>query len=203
VTRAPAGWAIVGWSAAAIALVAAVVLAAAGTGEPGIRMVIRATARTSVVLFTAAFVASSVHRAWPGPASRWLVANRRYLGVSFAVSHFGHLLAILALAGWSARKMFADAGPAAAILGGIAYLLVAAMTATSFDRTAAWLGARRWRRLHAIGVWWLWVVFFASFAPRAFGSPLYVPFALLLAGALVLRVGWRPRAAALATRVSA
>jgi hypothetical protein len=199
--RAPAGWALVGWTAAAIAVMSVVVLAAAGTGEPGIRMLIRATARTSVVLFTAAFVASPLRRAWPGRASCWLLANRRYLGVSFAVSHVGHLLAILALAGWSVRKMVADAGPGVTFLGGVAYLFVVAMTATSFDRTAAWLGPRRWRRLHTAGVWWLWVVFFASFVPRAFTSPLYVPFALLLTGAVVLRLGWRPRTAAVATGV--
>jgi methionine sulfoxide reductase heme-binding subunit len=184
----PRGWPIVGWAAAGIGAMTAAILAIVGTGPDGIRVLIRATARTSVVLFTAAFVASSLARTAPGPASRWLLANRRYVGVSFAVSHLAHFLAILALAGWSFSRMARDAAPLVAVLGGVGYLFVIAMTATSFDRTAAWLGARRWRRLHTTGLYYLWVVFFASFAPRAFHSALYWPFALGLLAALALRL---------------
>jgi len=64
-----------------------------------------------------------------------MLANRRYLGVSFAVSHATHLLAIFALGGWSLAGVVARAGVPAAALGGIAYAFLAAMTATSFDRT--------------------------------------------------------------------
>ena len=198
----PAGWPIVGWATILLAAIITAILAVAGTDEGGIRVVIRATARTSVVLFTAAFVASALRRRWPGRATRWMLANRRYLGVSFAVSHGLHLVAILALAGWSVSRMVADASPTAAILGGIAYLFVLAMVATSFDRTAAWLGPRKWSRLHTIGVYWIWTVFFASFAPRAFTSPLYVPFALLLAAALGIRLWRRPRVPAPITQYS-
>jgi hypothetical protein len=197
------GWPIVGCAAVGIAIMIVVILALAGTGEGGIRVVIRATARTSAALFTAAFVASSLHRLWPGPASRWLLANRRYLGVSFAVSHLAHFLAILALAGWSFRRMVADAGPAAAMLGGIAYVFIAAMTATSFDRTAAWLGPRRWTRLHTTGVWYVWGVFFVSFAPRVTESALYWPFALGLLGALVVRLRYGARRVAVAEAAAA
>jgi methionine sulfoxide reductase heme-binding subunit len=189
----PAGWPIVGWATLLLGAMIAAILAVAGTGEDAIRIVIRATARTSVVLFTAAFVASALRRAWPGSASGWLFANRRYLGVSFAVSHAFHLTAILALAGWSVSRMVAATSPVIAILGGVAYLLILAMVATSFDRTAAWLGPRKWSRLHTIGVYWIWTIFFASFAPHAFTSPLYVPFALLLVAALGIRVWQRRR----------
>jgi DMSO/TMAO reductase YedYZ heme-binding membrane subunit len=75
------------------------------------------------------------------------------------------------------------------VVGGIGYVLIAAMTATSFDRSAAWLGPRRWRRLHTIGAYYVWLVFFLSFAPRALSSPLYLPFALAVVAAPVLR--WR------------
>ncbi len=190
----PRGWSIVGWAALAVAAMIAIIVSLAGSDPDGIRMVIRATARSSALLFTSAFVASALRRAWPGPVSQWLLANRRYLGVSFAVSHLAHFLAILALAGWSFMRMAANAGPVVGLLGGIAYLFVIAMTATSFDRTAAWLGPRRWRALHTAGVYWLWGVFFVSFAPRAFTSPLYWPFALGLLLAMGLRVRYRPRA---------
>jgi DMSO/TMAO reductase YedYZ heme-binding membrane subunit len=188
----PRGWAIVGWCAVAIALMATALLAVAGSDEAGLRLVIRATARTSVVLFTLAFAASALCRRWPRPATRWLLANRRHLGVSFAVSHLVHLLAILALTGWSPRAFLARAGLAAGAFGVLGYAFLAAMVATSFDATAARLGPRWWRRLHLVGAHWLWLVFFASFAPRTAESPLlYGPLAALLLAALALRLSTR------------
>jgi hypothetical protein len=149
---------------------AAAILALAGSGEEGMRMVVRATARTSVVLFGLAFATSSLKRLWPSDATRWLLANRRYVGVSFATSHAAHLLALLGLADWSFATLVATSNWTGLILGGLGYVFIAAMTATSFDRTAAWLGPRRWQRLHTAGGWYLWFIFFASFAPRVGAS---------------------------------
>ena len=64
----------------------------------GVRMVIRFTARTSLVLFCLAFSAAALARLWPNAWTRWLRRNRRYLGVSFAASHAIHAVAILAFA---------------------------------------------------------------------------------------------------------
>jgi hypothetical protein len=151
-------------------------------------MVVRATARTSVLLFGLAFAASSLHRLWPSEATRWLLANRRYLGVSFATSHACHLLALLALADWSFATFVARSDWVGLILGGLGYGFVAAMTATSFDRTAARLGARRWQRLHTAGGWYLWFIFFASFAPRVGTSLAYALPTLWMLLVLAVRV---------------
>jgi hypothetical protein len=185
------GWPIVGWCALAIALMTAAILAIVGTGEEGIRIVIRGTARTSVVLFGLAFAASSLRRLWPNDVTRWLLANRRYFGVSFAVSHTTHLLAIFALANWSLATFVANSSPATVVLGGLGYLFLAAMTATSFDRTAAWLGARRWQRLHTVGGWYLWFIFLATFAPRVGASLTYALPTLWMLAVLALRLGAR------------
>ena len=184
------GWSVVGWATLAVLAIVAAIFAIEGTGPEGLGMAIRATARTSVVLFTLAFAASALRRRWPTLFTAWLLANRRYLGLSFAVSHGAHLLAIFALAGWSMTRFVADSGPVALIGGGMAYVFLAAMTATSFDRTAAWLGPRRWARLHTMGAYYIWAIFFLSYAPRAvMESPLlYAPFALGLLAALGLRL---------------
>ena len=47
------GWPIVGWATLAVLAIVAAVFAVAGTGAEGLGMAIRATARTSVVFFTA------------------------------------------------------------------------------------------------------------------------------------------------------
>jgi hypothetical protein len=78
------------------------------------------------------------------------------------------------------------------------------MVATSFDRTAAWLGPRRWSALHTAGMYWLWFIFFASFAPKSPSSPLYAALALGLLAALALRLRYRPAAVpTLAARATA
>jgi len=196
------GWPLVGWAALGLTAMVAMILAAEGTGAEGLRAVIRATARTSVTLFVLAFVASSLHRAWPTAASRWILRNRRYLGVSFATSHFAHLLAIFALCGWSPAGVLTEGGVAGVALGGVGYLCLAAMTITSFDRTAAWVGPRRWKRLHTAGGYYLWTIFFLTFAPRAFASPVYATFTLGLLGVLVLRLRTRTTRAVPAAALS-
>ena len=50
----------------------------------GVRMVIRFTARTSLLFFCLAFSAAALARLWPNGWTRWLRRNRRYLGVTFA-----------------------------------------------------------------------------------------------------------------------
>src|SRR4051794_4251606 len=53
----------------------------------GVRMAIRFTARTSLLLFCLAFGAAALAKLWPNAWTRWQRRNRRYLGVSFAASH--------------------------------------------------------------------------------------------------------------------
>jgi len=198
------GWRLVGWTAVVVGGVVAATLARFGLGEAGARGVLRATAATSFVLFTSAFVASALARLWPTRVTRFLLLNRRYLGVSFAVSHLYHLMAILALV-WLPGSSF-EPGRVTVIGGSIAYVFIAAMVATSFDRTAAWLGPRWWRRLHTVGVYVLWVVFAPNYIAQAGKSPGYALFAAIALGSLVLRLvaGVRTgsRAARLADRAA-
>jgi DMSO/TMAO reductase YedYZ heme-binding membrane subunit len=88
--------------------------------------------------------------------------------------------------------------PAVLYGGGLAYLLLLLMTLTSFDRSARWLGPRRWKLLHRAGIHWLWAIFTVfDWTPKAFESPGYLPLALAGWGALGLRVAaWRARRAA-------
>jgi hypothetical protein len=180
-----AGWPIVAWSALIVALLCGAVFLAAGGGEAGWRAAIRLSAKTSLALFTTAFVASSLRILWPTERTRWLLINRRYIGVSFAASHAIHLFAIIAL-----LRVAPDFELATATLigGGGAYVFLAAMTATSFDGAAAWLGPRRWRALHKTGMYYCWVIFFISYLPRMLvESIFYFPYVAVLAGSIVVR----------------
>lgn len=167
------GWPIVGWATLIVLAIQAVIFALVGPGEDAVR--------------------SSLLRLWPSAPSRWLTKNRRYLGVSFACSHAIHLAAILTL-------VFAF-GKAVSMLsvgvGGFAYVLIAAMTATSFDRTAAWLGPRRWKALHGFGARFIWLVLFLTWLPAPGSGPIRIAFWLFVIALAALRTAaaWQGRRA--------
>jgi len=145
----------------------------------GVRMVIRFTARSSLLLFCLAFSATALARLRPNVWTHWQRRNRRYLGLSFAASH--------------AIQMdpagFAEAtSPASYIFGGIGYAVIVAMGATSFDRTAAMIGPRAWRTLHLVGGYYLWFQFMVSFGKRVPAMPTYAAFLIPLLIVMALRM---------------
>jgi len=159
-----------------------------GTGEEGVRAAVRATARSSVVLFLLVFTASSLRRLRPVPATAWLLRNRRYVGVWFAVSHALHLGTIVVLARWWPHPFFDREGNLLTLVGGgLAFVFIAILAATSSDRAVRALGGRRWRRLHTVGIYYVWVIFTQAYLVRA----LRAPGAALLAGALLLGLAVR------------
>jgi sulfoxide reductase heme-binding subunit YedZ len=165
----------------------AVVLLRWGAGEDGLRAGIRATAGSSFALLMVVFVASPLNALFTSSATKWLLANRRYLGVSFAVSQLAHAILIGALASTHPSSFWRRLAMTTLVGGGLGYVLTALMTVTSFDRPAAWLGRRRWRLLHTAGVYYLWAIFFFSYVGRA-ASPRYAALVVVLAASLALRV---------------
>ncbi|MDP2378143.1 hypothetical protein [Reyranella sp.] len=181
-----AGWRLVGGLSFLVAAMTAGLIVSHGGDVEGLRVAIRATARTSLLLFVLAFTASAMVELVPSDATRWQRRNRRYLGVSFAVSHFIHLGAILALASVDRALFWKLTNTTTIMLAGTAYLFIAAMAATSFDRTAAWLGPRKWRLLHLIGSWYIWISFAIAVGKRVPLERFYWPmFGLVLAAAIV------------------
>jgi methionine sulfoxide reductase heme-binding subunit len=154
----------------------------------GVRMVIRFTARTSLLLFCLAFGAGALARLWPNAWTRWQRRNRRTLGVTFAASHAIHAVAIICFAAMS-PPLFREATSAASfIFGGIGYAFIIAMTATSFDRSAEAIGPRAWRILHLSGGYYLLLQFMVSFGKRIPDMPLYALFLIPLFAVFAVRM---------------
>jgi methionine sulfoxide reductase heme-binding subunit len=181
------GWRLTGLLSLLLAAMALSFLAVHPDIE-GLRLVVRATARTSLVLFALAFSAAALARLVPNDVTHWQRRNRRYLGVSFAVSHFIHLAALVVLARVDAALFWTLTNAATIVLAGAAYLFIAAMTATSFDRTAAWLGPRKWRLLHLIGGWYIWISFAIAVGKRLTQGPTYWAMMALVIAVLIARV---------------
>ena len=154
----------------------------------GVRMVIRFTARTSLLFFCLAFSAAALARLMPNAWTRWLRRNRRYLGVTFAASHGIHAIAITAFALMDPTGYAAATSIVSYIFGGIGYAFIIAMTATSFDHMAKALGTQAWRRLHLIGGYYLLFQFMVSFGKRIPEMPLYALFLIPLFVVFALRM---------------
>jgi len=182
------GWRLTGILSLLLGAMTLGLAASHGWDVEGVRLAIRATARTSLVLFALAFTAGALAELMPSEVTRWQRRNRRYLGVSFAVSHFIHLAAILALATLDIALFWKLTNVTTIVLAGTAYLFIVAMTATSFDRTAAWLGPRRWRLLHLIGGWYVLISFAVAVGKRVPLDSFYWPMAVLVLAIALVRL---------------
>lgn len=188
------GWPLLGWLSLALVVGALALAGSHGFSVDGIRLAIRVTARTSLILFTLAFSAGAVIVLWPGIWTRWQLGNRRFLGLAFAVSHGVHAAAIAAFAWFDPLQFHRLSSPGSMVTGGIAYGFIIAMALTSFDRSAAWLGPRGWRALHWVGGYYIWISFIVANGKRIGANPAYAAPVVLMLIVLVLRIAaWRAK----------
>lgn len=110
--------------------------------------------RCALPLFVLAFVASSLATLWPSRGTRWLLSNRRYVGLAFAFGMAWHFTFVAYLIIRFGNKLNA----LATALDLIGFALLLLMTLTSFRWGARRLGAANWRRLHKTGVYVIWFV---------------------------------------------
>ena len=162
-------------------------LAMNGWTETGIRQLIQWSARISLTLFCLAFSASYVHALAQDSWSWWLMMNRKYIGISFALIHLFHLLVVLTLQ-VEFHPVFDQAAASSIIGGGIAYFFVLAMLLTSFDKFAVLLKKGHWKILHTAGGYWIWVVFFITYWKRSDTEPIHCIGVVMLIAVIILRL---------------
>ena len=176
-------------TACALAGVVVASFAMGDGGEETLWSIVRWSTRLGAPLFAAAFAARPLRQLSGGRSAKWLSRNRRELGLSFALMHFSHLAALAAIA-WSYPEPFLrETGALTWIGGGIIYGLLAAMTVTSFDGPADWLGPQRWLALHRTGSYALWLILTLNYVTQALSDPRLSISALLLLGAAFARAG--------------
>ena len=158
----------------------------------GWQLATRWTARAGFPLLIIAYSASSLARLWPSKLTGALLHDRRWWGLGFAACHSAHLCAL--------TNFFNAAGkpiPAVAFYGGgAAYVLMYAMALTSFAAAQRAMG-RWWKRLHSLGIHYLWLIFALAYVGQAQaqqGGPIKIVFSVVAIGALGLRIAaWRKR----------
>lgn len=162
----PSGWKLFTTLAGLTVFMTAVVLLSYPPGADGLRSAIRATARSSFALFLLAFLASSMVTLLPGIGSRWLLRERRYVGLAFAFSHTVHGLLIYRYAQQFPELFWAGRTVTSSLPGSIGYLFLLLLSVTSFKAPMRLLGGRAWKALHSTGMWVLAGVFCLSFYKR-------------------------------------
>jgi methionine sulfoxide reductase heme-binding subunit len=186
------GWKIL-W---ATAIVSVVMLGMMGTidgiTEASVRLAIRATARVSCLLFLMSFVAAPLHRLWTTNFSQWLRQNRRFFGLSMAVSHGFHGVTIGAL-----HIVTHGQHPQINPLAVLGYIFLAAMAITSFQPPAKAIGRRAWRVLHTAGMHYFWLAFMMEFAFRAMSNWIYFGLTILVSLVMVIRLWPKPKMTAM------
>lgn len=180
------GWGLVITTAVLLLVVYAIAWGAFGVTDDTTVFLVRCTARSSCLLFLLAFIASPLRRLWQSSVSLWLVQNRRFLGLSMAVSHTYHAVSFFTL-DVIVRGHALDAPPYAAF----GYVFLLAMTVTSFPRTTKLIGPRNWRILHTAGMYYFWMVFAGGFAARLGTEWVYIVAMGLMVTAMIIRIAGR------------
>ena len=165
-------------------------LALNGTANLGWHAATRITAVIAYPLWLMSFVASPLASLRPSPLTRLLRARRRALGLAFAVALTIHGIAILGLARLEPETAGFDLST---IGGGLGFVMMFAMAATSNDAAVKKIGGRAWRRLHDFGQLALAVVYLVTYAELIVEDLSYWPafaaliFAFGLRGAVAIQ----------------
>ncbi len=150
-------------------------------GEITIRMVIRTTARISLVLFLGAFLGNILYRLLPAAPTRWLKANKDRFTLGFAASHTVQIAYILTLVAVIGRKH----GRIMLVPFTTGFLFIYALASGVLFRHLPFWSSR----FEALAHWYLMARFAVSFMRHAITRPLfYTPFVLVAAIAAGLRI---------------
>lgn len=145
----------------------------------------RWTARVGFPIFILTYCASALARLWPTGPAKSLLRRRRQWGLGFALAHTVHLVALVAF-----LKISGEPPKVATVIGGGgAYLLLYAMALTSNDAAMRAMGVW-WKRLHRVGIHWLWFVFTFSYFGRLF-DPARMAQGLILFPVCIAALGLR------------
>lgn len=131
--------------------------------------------RFAVPLIFIVVATSSLQALFPGPIPAWLLRNRKYLGLCFAVAMAwqGTFIAMMSTVHidhyYDEIFFFRDE-----LEGSTGYIFLVAMVLTSFQFGRKHLTPEHWRLLHTSGLYFLWAYPFSTYwwSLEYYGNPL-------------------------------
>jgi methionine sulfoxide reductase heme-binding subunit len=160
-------------------------LGASADPVEGWQFAARWTARAGFPIFVLAYAASSLAKLWPGGLTRALWRDRRWWGLGFAACHTVHLYALVTY-----LQVSGETRPLGVLIGGGGgYAVMYLMVLTSNEAAMRALG-KNWKRLHTLGIHWLWFVFAFSYYGRV-AEGVELPYAAIAFAVSLAALGLR------------
>jgi len=181
-----------------IAIVIAMMRTDLSSGE-GVSSMIQLSVRCAIPWLYLAFATSSIQVLFPGLLSRWLLRNRKFIGLCFAAAMAWQLLFIVWLTtvhnDYYIKEVYVLRDALEGIMG---YIFLIAMTLTSFKFGRKRLKPRQWKYLHKLGIYSLWIYAFSVYwwALFYYPEPIWIDYAYYWGGFLAwsLRIAaWRKK----------
>jgi DMSO/TMAO reductase YedYZ heme-binding membrane subunit len=131
---------------------------------PGVSTMIQFSVRWAVPFIFLVVAASSVQILFPGAFPNWLLRNRKYIGMCFAVAMAWQGLFIFIMSNFYREYYFADVYLLRDELeGSIGYIFLPAMVVTSFRFARKHLNQKQWKLLHKSAIYFLWAYAFSVY----------------------------------------
>ena len=155
----------------------------------------RHTARISFAYFLLSFSASSLYYFFSNALTKFIRHQRRYIGLSFALAHTIHLVALTSFF----IVMKENPGIVTLIGGGLGYVAMYAMALTSNDNALKKLGLKRWKQIHWFGANYIAVIFAFTYVGKLLNGQLngsdydHLTFSLIVGTifiVFILRIGY-------------
>jgi DMSO/TMAO reductase YedYZ heme-binding membrane subunit len=161
------------WFIAALtfaSMMSGLALIGVSTPESTVRMIRLSVQLASPWIFLA-FVASPMTQLFPGSLSKWLATNRRYIGLSFAAGFGWQAVFIAVLFALHSSYYWEELHNAVDLfLRIVSYILLFALTITSFFPVRRRMRPQHWRCLHLGGIWYFWAAIWVSYAGQAISA---------------------------------
>jgi DMSO/TMAO reductase YedYZ heme-binding membrane subunit len=134
------------------------------TTGAGVSEMIGFSVKWAVPFIYLVIAASSAQVLFPGPVPSWLLRNRKYLGLCFAVAMAWQGLFIFMMSNFHRGYYYEEIYLLRDELeGSVGYIFLVAMVLTSFQFGRRHLSAAQWKVLHKAGVYFLWAYPFSVY----------------------------------------
>jgi hypothetical protein len=159
----------------------------------GVSHMISFSVRWAVPFIFLVVAISALQILFPGPLPMWLLRNRKYIGLCFAVAMAWQGLFIFLMSNFFRDYYFEEVFYLRDELeGSTGYIFLTAMVLTSFQFGRKHLNARQWKLLHKTGIYYLWAYPFSVYWWNLYyyGNPVPIDYVFYWAGflAVALRI---------------
>ncbi len=134
------------------------------TTAEGVSSMIAYSVRWSIPFVYFAFAASALQQLFSSEWTRWLLRNRKIMGLCFATGMTWQIAFIITLVGWHRDYYVEEVYVLRDVIEGLTgYFFLFAMVVTSFKSWRKRLTSRQWKNLHTYGIYFLWAYAFSVY----------------------------------------